>query len=365
MSEPACNMAEQTPLEAIIRAEIASRGPISVAEFMGLALGHPEHGYYTTRDPLGRGGDFTTAPEISQMFGEIIGLWLVNRLASLPAETRPALVELGPGRGTLMADALRAAPVLRDLPLTLVETSPVLRREQAARLPGCRHVAALSEVPEGPLLLVANEFLDALPIHQYLSDGKGWREVRVGLAREGALSFGLSDRLPGRRPAHSGAWIEESPAAEDIVAETARRVAMHGGAALFIDYGYRAEDRPEGPTLQAIRSHARADPLAAPGTADLTWLPDFDRLAGVAAAAAPVSVSLAEQGAFLAALGIGQRAATLARSAPGEADAIADALDRLCGPDAMGKRFNVLAISPEGSQPPGFPACAPLPGETQ
>ncbi|MEO0959530.1 MAG: SAM-dependent methyltransferase, partial [Pseudomonadota bacterium] len=118
MSEPACNMAEQTPLEAIIRAEIAARGPISVAEFMGLALGHPEHGYYTTRDPLGRGGDFTTAPEISQMFGEIIGLWLVDRLASLPAETRPALVELGPGRGTLMADALRAAPVLRDLPLT-------------------------------------------------------------------------------------------------------------------------------------------------------------------------------------------------------------------------------------------------------
>ncbi|MEM6354922.1 MAG: SAM-dependent methyltransferase [Pseudomonadota bacterium] len=366
MSEAARNMAEQTPLEAIIRAEIAARGPISVAEFMGLALGHPEHGYYTIRDPLGRAGDFTTAPEISQMFGEIVGLWLADRLASLPAETRPALAELGPGRGTLMADALRAAPALRDLPLTLVETSPVLRREQAARLPSCRHVTALSEVPEGPLLLVANEFLDALPVHQYLSDGEGWREVRVGLTPEGALSFGLSDRLPGRRPAPAGAWAEESPAAEDIVSGTARRVAAHGGAALFIDYGYRAKDRPTGPTLQAIRSHAPADPLEAPGTADLTWLPDFDRLAVVAAAAAaPVSVSLAEQGAFLAALGIGQRAATLARAAPGAADAIADALDRLCGPDAMGTRFKVLAITPEGSQPPGFPACAPLPGETQ
>ncbi|MEL6577910.1 MAG: SAM-dependent methyltransferase [Pseudomonadota bacterium] len=357
----AAEHAPPPPLEAIIRAEIAARGPISIAEYMGLALGHPEHGYYITRDPLGRAGDFTTAPEISQMFGEMIGLWLAerlaDRLAALPAGTPPPhLLELGPGRGTLMADARRAAAPLRALPLTLVETSPTLRREQSARLPGARHVRSIDEIAEGPLLLVANEFLDALPVHQYLSDGKAWREVRVGLGDHGALSFGLSAPLPGRAPAPAGGWAEESPVAEDAVASVARRVGQHGGAALFVDYGYRRADRPAGPTLQAVRNHAKADPLEAPGTADITWLPDFDRLAEVAREAAPVSTHIAEQGAFLAALGIGHRAESLARSAPSKADGIADALERLCSPGAMGGRFKVLAITPEGQHPPGFAA---------
>ncbi|MEL6769371.1 MAG: SAM-dependent methyltransferase [Pseudomonadota bacterium] len=349
-------------LEAIIRAEIAARGPISVAEYMGLALGHPEHGYYITHDPLGAAGDFTTAPEISQMFGEMIGLWLADRLADRlaalpPGTAQPQLVELGPGRGTLMADARRAAASLRDLPLTLVETSPALRAEQAARLPGARHTGSFGEVAQGPLLLVANEFLDALPVHQYLSDGAAWREVRVGMGSGGGgLSFGLSTPLPGRPPAPAGAWAEESPIAEDIVASIAGRIGEHGGAALFIDYGYRAEDRPEGPTLQALRNHAKADPLEAPGTADITWLPDFDRLVRIARNAAPVATHLAEQGAFLAALGIGQRAASLARATPAKADEVADALERLCSPGAMGSRFKALAITPEGQHPPGFAA---------
>ncbi|MEM9765118.1 MAG: SAM-dependent methyltransferase, partial [Pseudomonadota bacterium] len=152
------------------------------------------------------------------------------------------------------------------------------------------------------------------------------------------------------------AWTEESPAAEDIVAGVARRIGQHGGAALFIDYGYRTANRPGGPTLQAVRNHAKADPLEAPGTADITWLPDFDRLAQVASEAAAVSTHIAEQGAFLAALGIGHRAESLAQSAPSKADGIADALERLCGPSAMGSRFKVLAITPEAEHPPGFAA---------
>ncbi|MEM7498112.1 MAG: SAM-dependent methyltransferase [Pseudomonadota bacterium] len=352
------------PLEAIIRAEIAARGPISVAEYMALALGHPEYGYYMTRDPLGTQGDFTTAPEVSQMFGEMIGLWLAERLEHL-GRPAPALVELGPGRGTLMVDALRAAAPLRALPLWLVETSPVLRAAQTTRLPGATHAAAFEEVPEGPILLIANEFLDALPVHQFVSDGAVWREIRVGLDANGALARGLSAQLPGRDCAPKGSWAEESPTADRIVAEAARRIAAHGGAALFVDYGYDAADRPAGPTLQALRGHARADALEEPGMADLTWLPDFDRLARLAADAAPVTVHRSSQGAFLAALGIGQRAASLAARIPSEAGTIADALERLCGPGegAMGTRFKVLAITPSGATPPGFAEPTPSPGD--
>jgi len=344
-----------TPLAALIREQIRQAGPMSVADYMALCLGHPQHGYYVTRDPLGAAGDFTTAPEISQMFGEMIGLWLAQAWADAGRPEPFLLVELGPGRGTLMADALRAARAVPGFgeaaQLWLVETSPLLRAQQARRLPGAQWADRLEDVPEGPLFLVANEFLDALPMRQYLATAEGWREKRVGLAGD-RLAWGLSAPLPGAGPAPVGAWREESPAAESVARQAAARIAADGGAALFVDYGYCAADRPAGLTLQAVRRHAPADPLEAPGEADLTWLVDFDRLAG---ALAPLATAIAPQGAFLARLGIGHRAARLAAARPAEADAIADALERLTAAGQMGTLFKALAAWPAGqAKPPGF-----------
>jgi SAM-dependent MidA family methyltransferase len=344
-----------TPLGEIVAARIRAEGPVTVAEYMALCLGHPRHGYYATRDPLGASGDFTTAPEISQMFGEIIGLWLADRWAAMGRPRPVRLVELGPGRGTLMADALRAARaagLAEAAEIWLVETSSALRSEQAKRLPGASWADALAAVPEGPTLLVANEFLDALPVHQFLETPEGWRERLVGL-REGRLAWGLSDVLPrpAGAPAASAGWAERSPAVDAVAREIGARVAA-GGAALLVDYGYRAADRPPGPTLQAVRAHAHADPLEAPGEADLTWLVDFDRLAACLGGCA---VHVAEQGAFLARLGIGQRAEALARADPPRAGAVADALERLTAPEGMGTRFKALAATPpDQPPPPGF-----------
>ncbi|MGF1445768.1 MAG: class I SAM-dependent methyltransferase [Pikeienuella sp.] len=341
-----------TELARLIRSRIAEDGPISVAEYMSLCLSHPEHGYYTTRDPFGRGGDFVTAPEISQMFGEMVGVWLATVWVGAGRPNPVRLVELGPGRGTMMADALRAArgAGLADAAdLWLVETSPVLRAAQEERLPDASWAARLAEVPEGPMLLVANEFFDALPVRQFLASPQGWRERLVGLA-DGALAFGLSAPLPGPAPAEG--WAEVSPLAEAVLGEIAQRLLSRGGAALVIDYGYGAADRPPGPTLQAVCDHAKADPLSAPGKADLTWLPDFARLA---AAARPARAHLTTQGGFLATMGIGTRAAQLAAQRPERADRLADALERLTSPDAMGQRFKALALLPPGAPPPpGF-----------
>ena len=328
---------------------------MTVARYMELCLVHPLHGYYATRDPLGAAGDFVTAPEISQMFGEMIGAWIASMWQAMG---RPAfrLVEFGPGRGTLMADALRvltAAGAREAADLWLVETSPRLRAEQASRLPGASWADRLDDVREGPVVLIGNEFLDALPVRQFLKSREGWRERLVGL-RDGDLAWGLSDPLPGGDEAPVAAWREVSPAAEAVTAAIARRLAAAPGAALVIDYGYRATDRPPGFTLQAVRAHARTDPLDCPGEADLTWLIDFDALAR-ALAADGATVRIAEQRAFLARLGIGQRAAALARARPEQADAIADALERLTGRDAMGTLFKAAAaVSPGLPPPPGF-----------
>lgn len=344
-----------TALDRILRREIAETGPLTVARYMELCLSHPEHGYYTGRDPLGAPGDFVTAPEISQMFGEMIGAWVASIWQGMGCPPF-RLVELGPGRGTLMADMLRvlkAAGADRAAEIWLVETSPRLRAEQTRRVPGARHVAHLREVPEGPLILIANEFLDALPARQFLKSPEGWRERLVGL-RDDQLAFGLSEPLPGRDAAPVAAWAEISPAADAVTAEIARRLGTTPGAALIIDYGYRKADRPPGFTLQAVRAHARADPLATPGEADLTWLIDFDALAR-ALGTDGAAVRLSEQGALLARLGIGQRAEALARARPDRVDAIADALERLTAPDAMGTLFKAAAaLSPGLAAPPGF-----------
>ena len=337
-----------SPLEEIIRAEIAQDGPMSAARYMELCLGHPQHGYYRTRDPLGAGGDFTTAPEISQMFGEMLGAWiaLVWQGAGRP-DFR--LVELGPGRGTLMADILRVLRGVGAEPeVWLVETSPALRAAQARAVPGANWAERPEEVPEGPVIVVANEFLDALPVRQFLKGPQGWSERVVGL-RDGALAWGLSPPLPGEDDAPEGAWREHSAAADAAIGWIRERLEAAPGAALIVDYGYRAADRPDGPTLQALRGHAQADPLEAPGEADLTWLIDFDRIAE------PLGALVAGQGAFLAAMGIGRRAEVLAARQPGRASEIADALERLTAPDQMGTLFKVAgAVSPGLPAPTGF-----------
>ena len=343
-----------------LAARIRAEGPLTVADFMAECLAHPHHGYYTTRDPLGAGGDFTTAPEISQMFGEMVGVWLAATWRGMGAPDPVRLVELGPGRGTLMADALRAAGpagLAGAADVWLVETSPALRTAQAEQVPDARWADELAQVPDGPLLLVANEFFDALPVRQFLLDREGWRERLLGLEGE-RLAWGLSAPLPeGLAPRPAGAagpghdWVESCPSMAPIASEIARRIGGTGGAALIIDYGY-AEDRPAGPTLQAVRGHAGIDPLAAPGESDLTCLVDFRALAR---SLAGLETALVDQGRFLAEMGIGARAEALARARPGAAGEIADALERLAMPEGMGRLFRVLGAWPPGAPvPPGF-----------
>ncbi len=339
-----------TPLEAIIRRQIAASGPLTIADYMALCLGHPEHGYYRKQDPLGARGDFITAPEISQMFGEMIGLWLAQVWIDMGRPAPFRLVELGPGRGTLMADALRAAaaaPGFREAAdLWLVETSPTLRAAQAGALGAhAPHWAdAFAEVPAGPILLVANEFFDALPIRQIRRTGGVWRERVIGLAGD-RLTWGLGAEIP-HADAPEGAIREFSPLSTAVISEIAARISRETGAALIIDYGYGETPPMGGDTFQALRRHGYADPLEDPGEADLTAHVDFGALAaprpGVRFA------PLTTQGVFLERLGIAARAATLAKNVANDVNsvnAIATALRRLIHPDEMGSLFKALALA--------------------
>jgi SAM-dependent MidA family methyltransferase len=360
-----------TPLEAEIRRIIAVDGPMPVAAFMALCLGHPVHGYYMTRDPFGRGGDFTTAPEVSQMFGELIGLWAAAVWQAMGAPARLALVELGPGRGTLMADAVRAARVVpafrAALNIHLVETSPALQRLQQERLADLDLPTAwhrdVAELPDGPLAVIANEFFDALPVHQAVKTAGGWHERMVGVGTDGALAFALHpDPIPGFHKvaprelagAPVGAVYEWRPG--DVVAALARRVASNGGAVLAIDYGHG--ESALGESLQAIGRHAFADPLATPGEVDLTAHVDFAALARAATSAGARVHGPVAQGAFLRRLGIDARAAALrATATPAQAADIDAALARLTGAgrDAMGELFKAMAIAdPRLGAVPGF-----------
>jgi NADH dehydrogenase [ubiquinone] 1 alpha subcomplex assembly factor 7 len=347
-----------TPLEAEIRRIIESDGPISVADYMRLCLGHPQHGYYVTRDPFGTQGDFITAPEVSQMFGELIGAWAAAVWQQMGAPREVSLVELGPGRGTLMADALRAAKAMPEfadaLSVHLVETSPVLREAQQAKLGALNWHVQIEDVPEGPCIAIANEFVDALPVDQLVKDRDGWHMRMVGVVDD-RLAFVVSpDTLPGRTEieAPSGAILETRH--DRPVAFLARRIAGHGGAALVIDYGHAATGF--GDTLQAVRGHRYADPLADPGESDLTTQVDFAALARTVWREGARAYGPITQGDFLRRLGIEQRAARLkANATPQQAADIDSALARLTAADQMGDLFKVLAIAdPKLGALPGF-----------
>lgn len=353
-----------TPLAAILAARIAATGPITMAEYMAECLLHPQYGYYATRDPFGQAGDFTTAPEISQMFGELIGLFLAQCWID---QGRPApfvLAEIGPGRGTLMADALRAiasVPGMRSAArLHLVEASPTLRARQRETL-GAAEVTwhdRIEDLPEGPLFLVANEFFDALPVRQFLRAGSGWRERQVGLI-DGRLApclgpetgdGGPADRLEDTGP---GEIVELCPALPAIAGDIARRIARHGGVGLAVDYGGW---HSRGDTLQALRAHRPVGPFEAPGEADLTAHVDFEALARAFLRAGAASTAMTAQGVFLERLGITPRARVLAR---GLADAALQshlaAHRRLTDPGEMGQLFKAIACFRAGAaMPPGL-----------
>ncbi len=362
-----------TALEALIREEIHHHGPISLARYWTLALAHPVHGYYRKQDPLGAAGDFVTAPEISQMFGELIGLWIAATAEMQGLRAPLRLVELGPGRGTLMADALRAlraVPAFRDgLTVDLVETSPALRKAQEAALAASgatlrwhEHIGAL---PPGPAFTIANEFLDALPVRQYLRVEGGFAERLIGLveAEDGPrLGFSASSVVlpldsfaePFRRAA-IGSIVEISEPRERVVTEVAARIAETGGAALFIDYGHALS--AAGDTFQAMRAHGFADPFAAPGDADLTTQVDFEPLLRAARVGGALGFGPVTQRDFLLGLGIETRARRLIAGTPSARGSIEAALARLTdpAPTGMGALFKVMAVLPKGAPPPpGF-----------
>src|SRR6185312_4590958 len=340
-----------------IAALIAAQGPISVAQFMTLALHDAEAGYYATRDPFGRGGDFITAPEISQMFGEMLGLWCGQAWVDQGCPKNTKLVELGPGRGTLMADALRALKrvpgFLAEVDVVMVEASPTLREIQRERLKdsGARiRWTAHFDISDAPLLLLANEFFDALPIRQYVKTARGWCE-RMVVLKEGALDFALAPQITpaaaipaSRAGAPDGGVYEASPAATALIAEIARIISTQGGAALLLDYGYDIVGFGE--TLQAVQGHQPRALLADPGRSDLSAHVDFAALAEAAHQQGAAIHGPKGQGAFLDALGIGVRAAKLSTANPEQAGQIRRAVERLTAPDQMGTLFQVMALSP-------------------
>ena len=353
-----------TPLEKLIRARIGERGPVPVSDYMALALGHPEHGYYMKGDPFGAGGDFITSPEIGQVFGELIGLWSAVVWQQMGSPERIVLIECGPGRGTLMADFLRAAGTLpafaASIELHLIETSERMRRRQRSALPGADPVwhASLDTVPAGPAILIANEFIDALPIRQTVRTDSGWAERCVGV-EDGKLCFVTGAEIPepdvsppGRPP--PGTIFETCPDALAFLDALAARFSAAPGAALCVDYGYGSP--ATGDTLQAVRDHAFADPLADPGEADLTAHVDFSALASRATNRGCVVFGPVSQASFLGALGIAERTEALCRNAdPKRKKEILSATRRLIDPAAMGTLFKALAIASPGSDvPAGF-----------
>jgi len=324
---------------------IHKEGPLTVAEYMAACNAH----YYATRDPLGKEGDFTTSPEISQIFGELIGAWMADMWIRM-GSPKGILCELGPGRGTLMKDILRATCTSENfhdaIEIQLIEASPMLHAIQKQSLkdahPRISWHKTLDHLPPLPLFLIANEFFDALPVHQYLKGKGGWQERKVAHGKDGFFWTPDGDVL-----------AEASPDSTDIMARIASHIQTHGGAALIIDYGHAAEE--QGDTLQAVRKHTYANPLQNPGEADLTAHVDFRALLHTAKGRGAYPWGTVEQGTFLKRLGAELRAVALCRKAtPAQQKTILSGLERLIAPHQMGVLFKVIAISSLPDQPSGF-----------
>lgn len=363
-------MSDISPLEAEIRRLIAAAGPMPVAEYMALCLSDSEHGYYTTHDPFGARGDFITAPEVSQMFGEMIGLWMAAVWKEMGSPENLRVIELGPGRGTMMKDALRAAKVMPNfreaVVLHLVEISPALQAQQQRTLeplatPMLWH-PSLSDVQPGPAIILANEFFDALPIHQAVKTEHGWHERRIEIDSTGSLAFTTaSEQIPHfdnllpspLRSAPDGSIFEWR--ADNVALELGKRLMCDGGAALVIDYGHTQS--AVGDTLQAIGRHAYAEALSAPGSVDLTAHVDFQALASAVEAMGANGYGPITQSQFLRRLGIVTRAASIKTKVPDAAANIDAALKRLIseGEPGMGVLFKAAAFAhPSLGVPPGF-----------
>jgi NADH dehydrogenase [ubiquinone] 1 alpha subcomplex assembly factor 7 len=351
---------EFSPLQNEIKKLIKSSGPMPVWRYMELCLLHPQHGYYVSRDPLGREGDFTTAPEVSQMFGELLGLWAASVWKAIGQPPLLRLVELGPGRGTMMADALRALrvlpPLYQSLTVHMVEINPVLREKQRSTLSGVRNITwhdTIDDIVDGPAVIFANEYFDVLPIHQMVKRETGWHERVVDLDANGKLVFAAAAEPTPRfevllpplvRAAPPGAVFEWRPDTE--IMKIASRVRDQDGAALIIDYGHLRSDA--GDTFQAIARHSFTDPLKNPGQADVTAHVDFQALVRAAEDLAARVHGPVTQGEFLKRLGVETRAVTLmAKTTPEVSADISGALKRLTdsGRGGMGSLFKVLAIS--------------------
>lgn len=337
---------ETEPLGTIFRRLITNTGPISLSHYMGESNAR----YYSAKDPLGTAGDFVTAPEISQMFGELIGLWLADMWINAGREEPIHYVELGPGRGTLAADALRAMKRYGLTPsIHFVEGSTALKDIQLETVPGAQWHHDLSTIPPyGPVLLVANEFLDALPVRQLVMTPDGWRERMVVPEGEKFICVAGSQPMDAavpeaRRQAEVGTIIETCPGAAATLYEVAGRLVEQGGAALFIDYGH--DQIRDGSSLQAVRSHLKVDPFVNPGEADLTAHVDFATLTPIVQSRGCKWLGTVPQGRFLRNLGIDARAQTLAQTAPEHAAAIEAAKERLVGEGQMGLLFKVMGLA--------------------
>lgn len=364
------NANETDTLLAKLKLRIALEGPLTIAQYMDACLSDPEHGYYATRDPFGSGGDFITAPEISQIFGELIGLWsaIVWQQMGSPASVR--LIELGPGRGTLMADALRAAKrvpeFLQAAEIHLVETSPVLRQWQREQMVSSGKTPhwheSLDGMPEGAAILIANEFLDALPVRQFEQRDGNWFERYVGVSADGALEYcSASEPLENpeilpqelRDNAVIGDIAEIRPQADMLVDTIATWAQRAPTAALFIDYGHEAS--AAGDTLQAVKSHEFSNPLSQPGAADLTTHIDFGQLGAQAKANGLKVHGPLPQGKFLLALGLKERCNGLTADVDiATREEIASGANRLADPAQMGELFKVMAFTSKGLIPPPF-----------
>lgn len=345
-------------LEKKLVEHIRDNGPLTVAEYMGACLYDPDDGYYATRPAIGgANADFLTAPEASQMFGELIGLWCAHEWDALG---RPAfnLIELGPGRGVLMQDALRATRNIQGFHgaanVVLVEVSEPLREEQAERVFEAEWAVRIEEAPPGPSIIVGNEFLDCLPVRQFLRGEDGWHEKLVGVNEADRIAFGLSAAIPGPESDDEIGTVREiAPGLESIIYEIERRLHEAPGRALFIDYGYV---KPEGAdTLQALKNHKKVDPIETPGEADLTAHVDFARIAVLAEAAGVAVHGPITQGHFLRALGIEFRADALSKANPQHAERLKREVRRLTHNEEMGALFKVICLSSPNLPPPaGF-----------